>query len=51
MHLLSRLHYGDKDEAELLVDPDIIFEYQDTYIKKGLIAPWSADIFRTRRMT
>ncbi|MBI2739019.1 MAG: polyphosphate kinase 2 [Rhodospirillales bacterium] len=39
MHLLSRLHYGDKDEAALLVDPDIIFEYQDTYIKKGLIAP------------
>ena len=39
VHLLSRLHYGDKDEAELLVNPDIIFEYQDTYIKKGLIAP------------
>lgn len=38
-HLLSRLHYGDKDEAALVVDPDIVFEYQETYVKNGMIAP------------
>ena len=36
--LLSRLHYDDKDEAALAVNPDIIFEYQEAYLKNGMIA-------------
>ena len=36
--LLSRLHYSDKDEAALAVNPDIIFEYQEAYLKNGMIA-------------
>lgn len=38
-HLLSRLHYSDKDEAALVVDPDVIFEYHETYVQKGMVAP------------
>jgi polyphosphate kinase 2 len=38
-HLLARLHYGGKDEAALVVDPDIIFEYHEKYVQKGMIAP------------
>ena len=38
-HLLTRLHYADKDEAALVVDPDIVFEYDETYVQKGMIAP------------
>ncbi len=37
--LLTRLHYHDKDEAALLVDPQIVFQYEEVYIKNGMIAP------------
>lgn len=38
-HLLARLHYDDKDETALVVDPDIVFEYQDVCVQNGMIAP------------
>ena len=37
--LLGRLHFADKDEAALVVNPDSIFQYQETYLKNGMIAP------------
>jgi polyphosphate kinase 2 len=37
--LLSRLHYGGKDESVLLTDPDVVFPYHEAYIHNGLIAP------------
>jgi len=37
--MLTRLHYHDKDEAALLIDPEIVFQYEDAYIKNGMIAP------------
>lgn len=37
--LLGRLHFADKDEAGLVVSPDSIFQYQETYLKNGMIAP------------
>jgi len=36
--LLARLHFADKDEAALVVNPDIIFQYPETYLKNGMIA-------------
>jgi len=36
--LLSRLHYDDKDESALRINPDIIFQYQETYVQNGMIA-------------
>ncbi len=38
-HLLARLHYADKDETALVVNPDIVFEYQDASVQNGAIAP------------
>lgn len=38
-NLLSRLHYDDKDETALLVNPDIVFQYQETYVQNGMVAP------------
>lgn len=37
--LLSRLHYGGKDTAILNTHPEIIFQYDETYLAKKLIAP------------
>lgn len=37
--LLQRLHFADKDETALVVNPDIIFQYQETYVQNGMIAP------------
>jgi polyphosphate kinase 2 len=37
--LLIRLHYGDKDKAILLPDPEIVFQYDDAYVRNGKIAP------------
>lgn len=37
--LLVRLHYDGKDEEALLINPDIIFQYNDAYIKSEAIAP------------
>lgn len=37
--LLSRLHYGGKDMEVLNADPEIIFQYDETYVEKRLIAP------------
>ena len=37
--LLMRLHYDDKDDAALLVDPDIIVQYHDAYAQNGVLAP------------
>ena len=37
--LLMRLHYDEKDEAALLIDPDIIFPYSDAHVQNGAIAP------------
>lgn len=36
--LLSRLHYEDKDESALQINPDIIFQYQEIYVQNGMIA-------------
>ncbi|MEX2644585.1 MAG: hypothetical protein WD270_14105 [Acetobacterales bacterium] len=36
--LLMRLHYDDKDDAALLVDPDIVLQYHDGYAQNGLLA-------------
>ena len=36
--LLSRLDYADKQEALLIADPDIIFNYADRYLTSGMIA-------------
>ncbi len=37
--LLSRMDYKGKDRDLLLVDPDVVFEYQDAYLRNGMIAP------------
>jgi len=37
--LLTRLHFDNKDESVLLVNPDIIFQYQESYLQNGMIAP------------
>jgi polyphosphate kinase len=37
--LLSRTDYKGKDRDLLLVDPDVVFEYQDAYLRNGMIAP------------
>lgn len=36
--LLMRLHYDGKDEAELLINPEIIFSYSDAHIQNGAIS-------------
>jgi polyphosphate kinase 2 len=36
--LLSRLHYADKDERLILPNPDVVFMYDETYLKNGMIA-------------
>ncbi|SMF27931.1 polyphosphate kinase 2, PA0141 family [Tistlia consotensis] len=37
--LLSRLHYGGKSDGLLLADPEIVFRYQEAYVRNGTIAP------------
>ena len=36
--MLSRLHYADKDERLLLADPNVVFKYDEAYLKNGMIA-------------
>ena len=36
--LLSRLHYGDKDAASLVADPQITFEYDEAHAQNGMIS-------------
>lgn len=36
--LLTRLHYGDKDEAALVTNPAIVLQYDRTYVENGAIA-------------
>jgi polyphosphate kinase len=36
--LLSHLHYHDKDKAPLRTNPEIIFQYQKSYVQNGVIA-------------
>lgn len=37
--MLFRLDYKDKDEALLLPDADIVFNYAESYLHNGMIAP------------
>ena len=37
--LLTRADYDGKNHEVLLIDPNIVFEYQDAYLKNGMIAP------------
>jgi polyphosphate kinase len=36
--MLLRLQYDEKDESVLLVDPDVVFQYDETYLRNGMIA-------------
>lgn len=36
--LLARLHYDGKDEALLTPDPEVVFQYDDPYVRNGMIA-------------
>jgi len=36
--LLTRLHFDNKDDSVLLVNPDIVFQYQEAYVENGMIA-------------
>ncbi|MEJ2685593.1 MAG: polyphosphate kinase 2 [Gammaproteobacteria bacterium] len=37
--LLTRLDYKGKDEALVLPDPDVVFNFQEVYLTNGMIAP------------
>ena len=37
--LLTRLHYGEKDETALVVNPAVVFQYDQAYVENGAIAP------------
>ncbi|MDP2760569.1 MAG: polyphosphate kinase 2 [Sideroxyarcus sp.] len=37
--MLTRLQYHDKDESALLIDPEVVFQYEDSYVKNGMISP------------
>jgi polyphosphate kinase 2 len=37
--LLTRLHYGKKDEGVLVVNPAIVFQYDQAYVENDAIAP------------
>jgi len=37
--LLTRLHYTGKDERLILPNPQLVFTYDDAYLKSGMIAP------------
>ena len=36
--LLTRLHYGGKDDAALVTNPAIVFQYDQAYVENGAIA-------------
>jgi polyphosphate kinase 2 (PPK2 family) len=36
--LLLRLDYEGKDDSVLLVDPEIVFQYEEAYLRNGMIA-------------
>ena len=37
--LLTRADYADKRHELILADPAVVFQYQDAYLKNGMIAP------------
>jgi len=37
--LLARLHYDGKDDAALVGDPEVVFPYEETCVRNGMIAP------------
>jgi polyphosphate kinase 2 len=37
--LLTRLHYGKKNDAILAANPDIVFQYDQAYVERKTIAP------------
>lgn len=37
--LLLRLHYDGRNEAALRIDPNVVFRYDDAYVRNGMIAP------------
>jgi len=37
--LLNRLDYKGKDDALVLPDPNVVFEYEESYLANGMIAP------------
>lgn len=37
-HFLSHVNYPGKDKEKLIYDPEIVFEFDDAYYKKGLIS-------------
>jgi polyphosphate kinase len=37
--MLFRLNYKDKDEALILPDANIVFNYEESYLQNGMIAP------------
>lgn len=37
--LLSRIDYTGKEQDILMVDPDVVFPFQDAYLRNGMIAP------------
>jgi len=37
--MLFRLDYADKDHRLVFPDPDVVFEYDESYLKDGMIAP------------
>jgi len=37
--LLTRLHYDGKDETALVVNPAVVFPYDESYVRNGMIAP------------
>lgn len=36
--LLTRLHYDGKDETVLLTNPELVFQYDESYVQNGMIA-------------
>jgi polyphosphate kinase 2 len=38
-NLLVRLDYDGKDEALLIADPNAVFQYEEAYVRNGMIAP------------
>ena len=37
--LLARLHYGGKESDVLAANPDVVFRYEETHVRDGMIAP------------
>ena len=39
LYLLTHLDYQDKDHSLVRPDPELVFNYAETYIDNGMIAP------------